>query len=185
MSGQLTVTATTLPGGVKKYSLCTQSLEDGKRRATGGCQLREREGHHPLREEQHDCLRLPGLHGDQPSTSRRKEELKALRCLAVAWRVSTLGSERESVLHQKRTANVSHMFYCQYCITPSLQNIGGGTKLQYQAKRLQMKASVYVRRCHILYLNCFFKTLLNWMHKKEGQVLCLLKKPYNSLATYQ
>lgn len=54
-------------------------LQDSKRRATGGCQLREREGHHPLREEQHDCLRLPGLHGDQPSTSRRKEELKALR----------------------------------------------------------------------------------------------------------
>lgn len=97
-------------------------LEHGKSRATGGCQLREREGHHPLREEQHDCLRLPGLHRDQPSTSRRKEELKVLQRFAVAWRVSAPGSERESVLHQMRTANVSHMFYCQYCITSSKQN---------------------------------------------------------------
>lgn len=83
-------------------------LERGKRRATGGCQLREREGHHPLKEEQHDCLWLSGLHGDQPSTSRRKEELNALQRFAVAWQVSAAGSQRESVLHQTRTANISH-----------------------------------------------------------------------------
>lgn len=107
----------------------------------------------------------------QAPAGGRKEELKALQCFAIAWQVSAPGSERESVLHQTRSENVSHMFYCQYCITPSIQNIGGGRKLQYQEKRLQMKASVYVGRRQILtilYLNCFLKTFLYWMHKKEG-----------------
>lgn len=80
-------------------------VEEGKRRATGGCQLREREGHHLLRGEQHDCLRLLGLHGAQPR--RQQEELKALQH-AAAWRVNAPGPQRESVLHQTRSVNVSH-----------------------------------------------------------------------------
>lgn len=172
MSGQLTVTVTTLPGGGKKILSVHTVTEEGKRRATGGCQLREREGHHPLREEQHDCLRLPGLPRAQPSTSRRKEALRALQ-RTVTWRVRAPGSQCESVLHQTRTANVSHMFYCQYCITPSMQNIGRGRKLQYKEKRLQVKASVYVGRYQILTILWFNSLLkpfffLHWMHKKEG-----------------
>lgn len=58
-------------------------LEDGKRRATGGCQLREREGHHPLRGEQHDCLQLPGI---SPAPAGGRKSSKALQRLAVGWR---------------------------------------------------------------------------------------------------
>lgn len=124
MSGQLTVTLTTLPGGEKILSVHAV-IEEGKRKATGGCQLREREGHHLLRGEQHDCLRLPGLQRAQPSASRRKN-LKGFSTpwRGVAWQVSAPGPKCEPVLHQTRAANVSHMFYCQYCITPSMQNIG-------------------------------------------------------------
>lgn len=109
MSGQLTVTLATLSGGGKKILSTHAVVEEGKRRATGGCQLREREGHHLLRGEQHECLRLPGLHGAQPR--RQEEELKALQH-AAAWRVNAPGPERESVLHQTRSAKASHAVCC-------------------------------------------------------------------------
>lgn len=47
MSGQVTVTVTSLHRGKKNSH--KQSLR-GLEKATGGCQLREKEGHHLLRE---------------------------------------------------------------------------------------------------------------------------------------
>lgn len=82
MSGQLTVTVTTLAGGMKKILSPHAVLEDGKRRATGGCQLREREGHHPLRGEQHDCLQLPGI--SQAPAGGRKSSSASTLCRRLA-----------------------------------------------------------------------------------------------------
>lgn len=47
----------------KIYQPATRAVtERDERRATGGCQLRKKEGHHPLREEQQVCLPLPRIH---------------------------------------------------------------------------------------------------------------------------
>lgn len=108
-------------------------VEEGKRRATGGCQLREREGHHLLRGEQHDCLRLPGLHGAKPSAGSRKSlkhfstprRGEAGRCSGSRMRIC-LASDKE------RKCLTYCVLYCQNCVTP---NRGGGRRLQDQEKR--------------------------------------------------
>lgn len=108
MSGQLTVTLTTLSGGGKKILSMHAVVEEGKRRATGGCQLREREGHHLLRGEQHDCLRLPGLHGAQPSAGSRK----SLKRFSTPQRgESTLRVQIVNLSCIRRGAQMSHILY--------------------------------------------------------------------------
>lgn len=132
MSGQLTVTVTTLPGVMKKYSLRTQSsraVREGQQVAVN--LEKERVIIHLKKSSMTVCGSL-GCR-DQPCTSRRKEELKALhcslasqRCRFTTWICATSDEDRKCLTYVLLSV-------------PTLQNVRGGRKLQYQKQWLQMQ----------------------------------------------